>query len=85
MDTNEKKVKIQFPIVIDSDAKLSRLQMMLTENWYVVTSVTHKSIAMFILETEVLEKEGKRLIDYISSFHKADEELMTIKSMMPGR
>ena len=80
----EKTMKIQFPIVLDSAGKLSRLQMMIAENWCVVAAVTHNGVAMFILETEVLEKDRKRAIEYINSLREADEELESVHSMMPG-
>ena len=84
MDKNENKVQIQFPIVIDSAAKLSRLQMMLTEDWRVVHTVSHKDIALLILEIEVPETEKKRIIKHLRAFSEADEELASINSIMPG-
>ena len=84
MEKDNTKVRIQFPMIVDGPEKLSRIRMMLTEDWHVANAVQLYGQALLILETEILESERKRVVKYLQGLEKADEELAEMNALMPG-
>lgn len=71
-------------MIVDGPEKLSRVRMMLTEDWRVANAVQLYGQALLILETEISESERKRVVTYLQGLGKADEELAEMNALMPG-